>query len=130
MKLTDKISWLMGRVQKNLFPYLNECFDAPLTEQEQRLVSILEIVQVEKYASRGQMNHWRGRNPLDRQSMARAVLYLQRPHSHGHLQSFLPVDLALVHMIPWFETIWQMNYSDILAGIPQPSLAGRNLSRN
>ena len=47
MKLTDKISWLMGRVQKSLFPYLNECFDAPLTEQEQRLVSILEIVQVE-----------------------------------------------------------------------------------
>lgn len=74
MKLTDKISWLMGRVQKSLFPYLNECFDTPLTEQEQRLVSILEIVQVEKYASRGQMNHWRGRNPLDRQSMARAFV--------------------------------------------------------
>ena len=64
----------MGRVQKSLFPYLNECFDAPLTEQEQRLVSILEIVQVEKYASRGQMNHWRGRNPLDRQSMARVFV--------------------------------------------------------
>ena len=74
MKLTDNISWLMGRVQKSLFPYLNECFDAPLTEQEQRLVSILEIVQVEKYASRGQMNLWRGRNPLDRQSMARAFV--------------------------------------------------------
>ena len=74
MKLTDKISWLMGRVQKSLFPYLNECFDAPLTEQEQRLVSILEIVQVEKYASRGQMNHWRGRKPLDRQAMARAFV--------------------------------------------------------
>ena len=57
MKLTDKISWLIGRVPKSLFPYLNECFDAPLTEQEQRLVSILEIVQVEKYASRGQRNH-------------------------------------------------------------------------
>ena len=46
MKLTDKISWLMGRVQKSLFPHLNECFDTPLTEQEQRLVSILEIVLV------------------------------------------------------------------------------------
>ena len=44
MKLTDKISWLMGRVQKSLFPHLNECFDTLLTEQEQRLVSILEIV--------------------------------------------------------------------------------------
>ena len=74
MKLTDKISRLMGRVPKSLFPHLNECFDTPLTEQEQRLVSILEIVQVEKYASRGQINHWRGRNPLDRQSMARAFV--------------------------------------------------------
>jgi hypothetical protein len=48
-KLKDKISWLMGRVQRTLFPYLDECFDTPLTEQEQRLVTILEIVQVEKY---------------------------------------------------------------------------------
>jgi len=51
MKLTDKISWLMGRVQKSLFPYLDECFDTPPTEQEKRLVAILEIVQVEKFVS-------------------------------------------------------------------------------
>ena len=44
MKLTDKISWLMGRVQKSLFPYLDECFDTLPTEQEKRLVAILEIV--------------------------------------------------------------------------------------
>ena len=54
MKLNNKISWLMGRVQKSLFPHLNECFDTPLTKQEQRLVSILEIVQVEKYVSNAQ----------------------------------------------------------------------------
>ncbi len=48
MKLKDKISWLMGRVQKSLFPHLGECFDTPLTEQEKRLVAILEIVKVEK----------------------------------------------------------------------------------
>lgn len=47
MKLNDKISWLMGRVPKSLLPHLNEYFDTPLTEQEERLVSILEIVQVE-----------------------------------------------------------------------------------
>ena len=40
MKLTNKISWLMGRVQKSLFPHLDECFDTPPTEQEKRLVSI------------------------------------------------------------------------------------------
>lgn len=74
MKLTDKISWLMGRVQKSLFPHLNECFDTPLTEQEQRLVSILEIVQVEKYVPQSTISCWRGRKPLDRQSLARAFV--------------------------------------------------------
>ena len=74
MKLTDKISWLMGRVQKSLFPHLNECFETPLTEQEQRLVSILEIVQVEKYVSQRARNCWRGRKPHDRQAMARAFV--------------------------------------------------------
>lgn len=74
MKLKNKISWLMCRVQKSLFSHLNECFDTPLTEQEQRLVSILEIVQVEKYVSRCTTRCWRGRKPLDRQSMARAFV--------------------------------------------------------
>ncbi len=29
MELNDKISWLMDRVQKSLFPHLNECFESP-----------------------------------------------------------------------------------------------------
>ncbi len=74
MKLTDKISWLMGRVQKSLFPHLAECFETPLTEQEKRLISILEIVQVEKYVSNRTTYQWRGRKPLDRQSLARAFV--------------------------------------------------------
>ncbi len=52
MKLMEKISWLMGRVQRSLFPHLNECLPTPLTEQEKRLVSILEIVQVERHVPR------------------------------------------------------------------------------
>jgi len=47
MKLTKKISWLMGRVQRSPFPHLNNCLPVPLTEQQKRLVSILEIVEVE-----------------------------------------------------------------------------------
>lgn len=74
MKLKDKISWLMGRVQKSLFPHLNECLDTPLTEQEERLVSILEIVQVEKYVCNCATSPWRGRKPLERQSLARAFM--------------------------------------------------------
>ncbi len=74
MKLNNKISWLMGRVQKSLFPHLDECFDTPMTEQEKRLVSILEIVQVEKYVFSSATSHGRGRKPLDRQAMARAFV--------------------------------------------------------
>ena len=74
MKLKDKISWLMGRVQKSLFPHLNECFNTPLTEQEERLVAIFEIVQVEKYVFNCATHHWRGRKPLDRQSLVRAFM--------------------------------------------------------
>ncbi|MCJ7601967.1 MAG: hypothetical protein MUO63_10770 [Desulfobulbaceae bacterium] len=44
MKLTDKISWLMSCVQRSLFPHLNQCLKTSLTEQEERLVSILEIL--------------------------------------------------------------------------------------
>ena len=83
MKPTVKISWLMGRVQKSLFLHLNECFNTPLTEQEQRLVSILESVQVEKYASKSATRHWRGRKPLDRQSLARE--FVQVHFYHGEL---------------------------------------------
>ena len=75
MKLTEKISWLMGRVQRSLFPHLNNCLPAPLTEQEKRLVSILEIVEVERQVSRTVTRYrYPGRKPLDRQALARAFV--------------------------------------------------------
>jgi len=37
MKVVEKVSWLMGRVQGNLFPHLSECLKTPLTDQEKRL---------------------------------------------------------------------------------------------
>ncbi len=73
MKLTDKISWLMGRVQRSLFPHLNQCLTTPLTEQEERLVSILEIVQVERHVPKS-VTRYPGRTPHDRQSIARAFV--------------------------------------------------------
>jgi hypothetical protein len=75
MKLTDNISWLMGRVQRSLFPHLNQCLPTPLTAQEERLVSILEIVQVERYVPRMVRRYrYPGRKPLDRQACARAFV--------------------------------------------------------
>ena len=88
MKLTEKISWLVVRVQRSLFPHLSECVPAPLTEQEKRLVSILEIVEVERHVP-GITDRYRypGRKPLVRQRLARAsvanvfLLWLQTTYN-------------------------------------------------
>jgi hypothetical protein len=75
MKLTEKISWLMGRVQRSLFPHLNECLPTPLTAQEKRLVSILEIVEVERHVPRTTTRYqYPGRKLSDRQALARAFV--------------------------------------------------------
>lgn len=74
MKLTDKISWLMGRVQRSLFPRLDECFDTHLTEQEQRLATMLEIVQVERYVPKKSTTQRLGRKLLEREALARAFV--------------------------------------------------------
>jgi hypothetical protein len=54
--------------------HLNECLGTRLTEQEQRLVTILEVVQVEKYVPKSVVAQWLGRKPLDRQAIARAFV--------------------------------------------------------
>lgn len=72
MKLKDRISWLMGTVQRSLFAHLDECLDVPLTEQEHRLVSILEIVQVEKFVPKKAWNQWLGRKLNEREALARS----------------------------------------------------------
>ena len=74
MKLRERISWLMGYVQKSLLPHLDECFDIPLTEHEQHLVAILEIVEVEKYVIRRSSTQWLGRKLLTREAIARAYV--------------------------------------------------------
>ena len=45
MKLREPVSWLMGTLQRQLFPRLEECWERPLTDKEQQLVSILELVR-------------------------------------------------------------------------------------
>ena len=72
MKLKERISWLMGSVQRSLFPHLDECLDVPLTDQEKHLVSILEIVQVEKYVPKSASNQWLGRKLEEREALARS----------------------------------------------------------
>ena len=86
MKLKEKVSWLMGTVQRTLFPHLEDCLDSPLTAQEKRLVKILELVQIEKYVSRSASRQWRGRPIKEREAIARSFVakaVLRYPHTRS-----------------------------------------------
>jgi hypothetical protein len=74
MKLKERISWLMGTVQRSLFPHLDECLPQPLTEREQQLVKILELLQIETYVPISAKRHWLGRPPKEREAIARAFV--------------------------------------------------------
>jgi len=74
MKLKERISWLMETVQQSLFPHLAECLPMPLTEQEQRLVKILELVKIEQYVTNKASNQWLGRPIKEREAIARAFI--------------------------------------------------------
>jgi hypothetical protein len=73
MKLKEVVSWLVGTLQRNIFPRLEECCERPLTEKEQQLVSILELVQIEKFISPHYAQRF-GRKALERRAIARAFV--------------------------------------------------------
>ena len=82
MKLKDKISWIMGRLQRSLFPALEECCASPLTEQEKWLVKVLEIVEIEKHIPCNRQ--WMGRPAAERKTIARcyvAKAVFRYPHT-------------------------------------------------
>jgi hypothetical protein len=74
MKLKERISWLMGTVQQSLFPHLDECLPIPLTEREQHLVKILELIQIEKFVPVTASRQWLGRPIKEREAIARAFI--------------------------------------------------------
>ena len=73
MKLRQTVSWLMGTLQRHLFPRLEECWERPLTDKEQQLVSILELVQIEKFVAPSSPGRL-GRKRHDRRALARAFV--------------------------------------------------------
>jgi hypothetical protein len=72
MKLGKGISWLLGNLQRSLFPQLEDCWSIALTEKEQQLVSILELIQIEKHVPA--VNQWMGRKLSERESIARSFV--------------------------------------------------------
>jgi len=74
VKLREAISWLKGRLQQNLFPQLEECWETSLTEKEQQLVAILELVRIENYIPKSAFMQLMGRKILERAAIARAFV--------------------------------------------------------
>lgn len=82
-RLRNTLSQRWLTIQGSLFPWLSEEL-GPLTEKQQALVTILELVRIEELiiSSRG----FSGRPPKDRTAIARAfvakVVYNQPTHAH------------------------------------------------
>jgi hypothetical protein len=88
MKLREAVSWIMGTLQRNLIPGLEECGERPLTGKERQLVSILELVQIEKFA--GRLPRRFGRKPKERQALARALVgkaVYNHPHTRATMEA-------------------------------------------
>jgi hypothetical protein len=78
----------MGTLQRNLIPRLEECWERPLTDKEQQLVSILEVLQVEKFVRRPGQRF--GRKPWERQALARAFVgkaVYHHPHTRATIEA-------------------------------------------
>jgi IS5 family transposase len=74
VKLGKAISWLRRRLQAELFPRLEECWETPLTEKEQKLVGILELVELERFVVRTASEQWLGRKLKEREAIARSFV--------------------------------------------------------
>jgi len=88
MKLRQAVSWLTGTLQQHLFPLLEACWERPLTEKEQQLVSIFEVLQIEKFAGRPVQRF--GRKPWERQALARAFVgkaVYNHPHTRATIEA-------------------------------------------
>jgi hypothetical protein len=88
MKLREAVSWLMGTLQRNLIPRLEECWERPLTEKERQLVSILELVQIERFVARPFQRL--GRKLAERRALARAFVgktVYNLPHTRATRQA-------------------------------------------
>ena len=88
MKLREAVSWLMGSLQRHLIPCLEECWERRLTDKERQLVSILELVQIEKFAGRPCQRF--GRKALERRAMARALVgkaVSNHPHTRAVIEA-------------------------------------------
>lgn len=68
----DKIAEIWSRVERSLFPHLEECLPE-MTEVHRRVVLALEVVRIEERVSPSHLQ-WLGRKRKDRKALARAFV--------------------------------------------------------
>ena len=71
MAIGEKLSYYWSKIQRSLFPFLDEELGEP-TEREHKLVTTLELVRIEKYTAT--MHSLYGRPPKERSAIARAFI--------------------------------------------------------
>ncbi len=72
IKMKEEISRIWFNIQGVLFPFLDENLKEPLTEELKKLVSILEIIQIENYVR--VPYYWQGLSPKNRIKIARSFV--------------------------------------------------------
>jgi hypothetical protein len=62
MKVVEKVSWLTGRVQENLFPHLNQCLKTPLQQSAEEAIKELPVLcdRGAKKNAKGYKTSWNG----------------------------------------------------------------------
>jgi hypothetical protein len=74
MKIGKAISWLLAGLQQTLFPQLEGAWKTPLTGKEQQLVSILEILEIERHIPNSARNQRMGKQMSKRETIPRSFV--------------------------------------------------------
>ena len=97
----DKIAQIWNRVERKLFPHLNECLDE-VTQKHHDLAMALEVLRIEEQVAPSWM-HWLGRKPKDRKALARAFVaksFYNEPTSKMLIER-LKADATLRQICGW-----------------------------
>lgn len=105
MDFRQRISTFLAHVQQTLFPALDAVVPSPMTPAHQRVLRILELVQVERAVPLPHSTPRGGRPPADRRKLARAYL-AKAAFGVSEMADFhqqLRVDRVLRRLCGWEE---------------------------
>lgn len=100
--LSDKLSFFSERVQKELFPILENELPDPLLDAHRKVAQTLEVIQIERFIT-SHIPFCKGRPPHSRSYIARAFIakHVLNICSTRHLIHMLIVDKNLRYICGW-----------------------------